>query len=107
MLAAALPHDDRLPRTRWFDDGTTPPTVEAPRAGPATIIPFPVTRRVAFIERAVNTHTRYKPAAASRYLSQLIERHDTRLRRYGIDPALVDADVDAFCAAVGMTKVVP
>ena len=105
MLAASLPHDGRLPRTRFFDDG--PPTaVDPPRAGPAVILPYPVIRRRDFIARAASTYQRYKLDGASRYLSKLIERHDARLRGFGIDPALVDADVAAFCAAVGLSQVV-
>jgi hypothetical protein len=79
-----------------------PTKVEPPRAGPATIIPFPVVRRRDFIARAANTHERYNSKGAKNYLTHLIERHADRLARLGVAPDLADADVLSLRVAVGM-----
>src|SRR5580704_4137838 len=81
---------------------TSPIKVDPPITGPAEIIPFPITRRIGFIERAANIHVRYKPESAERYLSNMIRRHIDRLQRLGVSAERAAVDVQSLCDAVGM-----
>jgi hypothetical protein len=56
----------------------------------AEIIPFPVTKRAAFIARAVGTASTYSTAAAANYLRSVIDQHAARLRRIGVEEDLDD-----------------
>jgi hypothetical protein len=99
----AVAHDQSLPRTQWrYDGGAVPTKVEPPRTGHADIIPFPVIRRHAFIERSSNCHHRMNGRSAINYLTRLIDAHAKRLASYGCDPVLIAADVAGFRRYTGM-----
>jgi hypothetical protein len=77
-----------------------PPTPPRP-PGLAPVVPFPVSRRQRFIESAIASANTYRYGPDS-YLNGVIRRHADRLSSVGIDPKLVDADVSALAAALGM-----
>jgi hypothetical protein len=73
-----------------------------PPPGRAEILPFPVTRRVAFMARAAAATERYSPRAANRYLASLVEKHAARLERLGVDRERAGADVLRLANALGV-----
>jgi hypothetical protein len=66
----------------------------------ANVIPFPAIRRSAFIARAVATASTYSPDAAANYLRAVLDQHENRLRRLGVDESLISKDVDALDGAL-------
>jgi hypothetical protein len=102
---APVPAPDDLARVDVaVDEPTLPLRFDPPPAGPATIIPFPVRRRGAFIAKAIATGARYASKGRANQLLYVIDRHHSRLTRIGVAQELADADTLALAKALGMTR---
>lgn len=64
-----------------------------PPIGEAKVLPFPFTKRRAYIERQLKNVAGYRPAAAKRYLHARIADRVRILRRAGVAEDLIEADV--------------
>jgi hypothetical protein len=77
--------------------GSPPPPTPPRQPGSAEILPFPSSRRRAFIARQ-RGHT-------DAQLNALINAHINRLQRLGVDFARAEADVAELVDALGMVRV--
>lgn len=67
----------------------------------AQVLPFPATRRRRHIARVAGATNRYrKRTSAHAYIQHIIDQHRGRLRRLGVDEAMVLADADALESAL-------
>ena len=64
------------------------------------IIPFPSSRRAAFLIRNGRHAASYRMAAAENYLNGLVARHRDRLNRLGVDEVSADEDASELRAAL-------
>jgi hypothetical protein len=76
--------------TKALDETT--PTVPDPRPS-AAIIPFPVRRRQRWIE-AQRQRAATFPRREQEWLRSQVEKYQTRLTEIGVDPALVEREVN-------------
>jgi hypothetical protein len=59
----------------------------------AKIIPFPSSRRKAFIARTAAHAARYSASSSKNFIASVIRRHAQRLQQRGVDKHLLEADV--------------
>jgi hypothetical protein len=60
-------------------------------SGPATILPFPVARRVTFLERTARAASSYKNPR--KYLESAYRQQEDAMRRRGIAESLIEAEL--------------
>ena len=66
----------------------------------ADILPFPVSRRLSFLERQAEIAARLKSDAGIRYIRHQIETQAATMRRKGIAEHLVNSELAAMDAAI-------
>jgi hypothetical protein len=66
----------------------------------ASIVPFPIAKRIDLIHSVARRMLELPPDRAERHLEFSIDRQARVLRRRGIDQEVVDREVAAFVAAV-------
>jgi hypothetical protein len=66
----------------------------------ADIVPFPLARRRAFIDRHARLIAAMSPDAGERYLDRQLRIQFGNLQRRGIDPRIIDREVIALDAAI-------
>jgi hypothetical protein len=68
-------------------------SVREPTGQPARILPFPVGRRSAFINRAFVAADEF-PDGGNEYKRSIMQRHRARLEKLGVAPELIQAEVN-------------
>jgi Family of unknown function (DUF6074) len=66
----------------------------------AQIVPFPLTRRRAFIAKQANHVSWMRPAAAEKYIQYQVKIQGDTLRRKGISEDLIQRELTCFEIAV-------
>jgi Family of unknown function (DUF6074) len=59
----------------------------------ATVIPFPLSRRTAFIERQADIISGMKPKSANRQLAYQLKTQREALERRGVDPERIEREI--------------
>jgi len=73
---------------------------QEPQPMTAEIVPFPATRRVAFIGRMARLLATYRPEAAERTLNAQLDAQYTAMLRRGIPSSMADREVRALELAI-------
>ena len=90
-MPAANTSTPAWPRNGGGDGGDRPPEV---RARLAQIFPFPIARRIAFLERMADcVASRRDPQA---YLDRAAEQQRLALRRRGLSEEVIEAEIAVF-----------
>jgi hypothetical protein len=66
----------------------------------ADVVPFPLARRRAFIERHARLIAAMRPDAGERYLDRQLRIQFENLKRRGIDREIIDREVVSLDAAI-------
>jgi len=69
-----------------------------PSAGPAKVIPFPIARRVAFLERLADAAASYRNP--DNYLSSAYRQQEEAMRRRGISENVIQSELAALDRAI-------
>jgi Family of unknown function (DUF6074) len=67
-------------------------------AGPAKVIPFPVLRRVAFLDRMADTASTCRNL--DRYMTHILQQQRDAMRRRGIADDMIEAELAALDRAI-------
>lgn len=67
---------------------------------PGIVLPFPLRRRVAFVDRQARHIAGMNAEAGERHLAYQIKLQRDTLSRKGVDPARIDAEIKALEAAI-------
>jgi hypothetical protein len=66
----------------------------------ATVLPFPIARRVAFIRKQADQSACLNPSASERYLEYQLQVQRDAMRRRGVAEGLVDRELKCMEAAI-------
>lgn len=66
----------------------------------AVVVPFPASRRQRFIARQAERAAELNPDAGERHIKQQVEIQTRAMLRKGIDPAVIDREMQCFEAAI-------
>ena len=69
---------------------------------PGEVVPFPVDRQRRMVDAELRSVREYDNDAAYRWLSRIVKQHSKRLKKFGVAPGRIEADVAALVAAFGI-----
>jgi hypothetical protein len=81
-----------------------PPSRPAPNKGDATVVPFPASAQTGHIKKQLVSVKDYDDFAAWKWLASVVSRHESRLKKCGIAPDLIEADVHALKIEFGLSS---
>jgi len=66
----------------------------------ANVVPFPLSRRIAFVERHADIISSMAPKSAERHLAHQLKVQQDALKRRGVDPERINREIASLERAI-------